>query len=144
MSLLRHSRRRRREIEPPGRSQAPTSAAEPLSSVPRVAARLVDDVLVLTPCSAIDRSLLGALDRLLAGDPVPAVLDLSDSVIVDREVVAALDPARWGRDVTTMCVVCRRFSGRQLLALYGASARLPVVQRLDDACDALAGPATVG
>lgn len=89
----------------------------------------------------VDRSVLAALDRAIAGVDGPVVVDLDDAVIVDPRV---LDPQRWRRSADRFAVVCHRSSGRHLVYRVLKRARVTVARTIDEALAALAGAPTAG
>lgn len=115
------------------RSTVPVGA----SGVPlAVAADGPDDLTVVAPVGVLDRGALTQLDEVVAqtaGSTV--VIDLTDCVLASTVTAAALDVRRWTRPAGDVCIVCRRRSGRRLLARVGVA--LPVFGSLQDARQAL-------
>ena len=92
-------------------------------------------VTLVTVHGPVDRRVLGALDRAIAGEEGPVVVDLDDAVIVDPRV---LDPRRWRRAAAGFAVVCRRSSGRHLVSRALTPTRVTVARTRDDAILAVA------
>lgn len=95
--------------------------------------------VVVTVQGPVDRSVLAALDRAIAGEDGLVVVDLDDAVIVDPRV---LDPRRWRRSGDRFAVVCHRSSGRHLVYRALKRARVTVARTIDEALAALAGAPT--
>ena len=95
------------------------------------------DTLVVGPLEVFDQPMLSAVDELVSEWPDgPVVIDLNHCVLTSTPVLVGLDPARWGRTDAEVCLVCSRLSGRQLLARAGATARMALFQRTEDALQA--------
>lgn len=91
-------------------------------------------VVVLVPQGVFDREHAARLDQLLSAEiGQPVVIDLTDCVLGDPEVLQGLDPDRWSRTSDQVCLSCARLSARRLLAHSGASRRLAVFRSAEDA-----------
>lgn len=101
-------------------------AVLPIStSVPSAPAALVTvtdltvdaGLVVVAPVGVLDRVALSRLDEVLHRNGGAAVvIDLTDCTLGTRSTLLDLAPARWGRGRGDVCVVCRRLTGRRLLA----------------------------
>ncbi len=112
----------------PGRSATVTSTVWAGGSI---------RVMVLTAAGALDTDTALALGAKMPADVSAAVVvDINDCVITSRDAVDDLDAAIWKRTPGRVCVVCRRRSGRHLVAVRPPG-RIAVFQRIEDAVQAL-------
>ena len=119
--------------------QQPTGhgAESPAGATTRVEQAVVRDIAVLSVIGLLERSALLALDaRLRCEDVGPTIIDLGDCTITDRTVLEGLDHERWNLSEDTICVACRRLSGRRLLASAHVTERLTVFGQVEDAIQA--------
>lgn len=119
-----------RWVAPPesGRSATVASTVWAGGSIP---------VTVLTPAGALAADTVLALTNKMPADlDAAVVVDINDCVTASRDAVDDLDAAIWQRTPGRVCVVCRRHSGRRLVAVRPPG-RIAVFQRIEDAVQAL-------
>lgn len=91
------------------------------------------DVTVVRPGGVLDRRTLAGLDDAVAAAGAAVVIDLSDCALTGRRALSELG-GRWRNGLAEVCLVCRRLSGRRLLAR--AEVRVPVFATVEDAVQA--------
>jgi len=105
----------------------------------RVAGRPGDEqtaggVAVLSPSGVLDREVLEQLEVELGSRTTPVIVDLSDCTLGATDVLSELGVGRWRRASGDVCLVCRRLTGRRLLARAGV--RMVVFTSVGDAVQA--------
>lgn len=106
---------------------------EPRQGVGEIRRTRVDGVMVVTPQGLLDADDLSNLEQLLREVADPIIIDMGDCMLGRSDLLARLDPERWGRDPDDVCVVCRRYSARLLLARTGVAHRIAVFGGFEDA-----------
>lgn len=119
-------------MAPTSRDISP-SEPEPRQGLGEIRRTRVDGVLVVAPQGLLDADDLSNLEQLLreVGDPI--IIDMGECMLGRSDLLARLDPERWGRDPDEVCVVCRRYSARLLLARTGVAQRIAVFGGVEDA-----------
>lgn len=122
----------------------PASPPTAIGSPSPIRSRRQDGVLVLGPDGVLDDDGIVELDQILRTSDDVAIIDLGDCVLGSSDVLDRIDPTRWNRTRRQVCVVCRRFSGRRLLARTGVTTRIGVFPTVGEAVRALAPTAPTG
>lgn len=122
---------------PPMDLRVPDGDHEPhLPDIIGLEHRRSGDTLVVSVRGALDHRRLTALDALLAVDRRSTVIvDVSSCAVADRSVLAALQPARWGREYGAMCITCGCGPACELV-VTNLSDRFAVFRNPEDALQA--------
>lgn len=91
-----------------------------------------DEPEIVTPVGVLDATTVQRLGEVVAADPRPVILDLSDCV------VTCTNGELWARVVRTesVCFVCSRLSGRRILRRL-TNGRRPVFETVAAAAQAV-------
>jgi hypothetical protein len=102
---------------------------------PRLRQQDASGVLVVTAQGVFDDAALHQLDEVLGATPRrrPAAIDLTECALAEPSVLQQLDPRRWARSSTDVCVVCHRLTGRRLMMRTGMAHRFSLFASVEDA-----------
>lgn len=92
-------------------------AAQAIASTARPGGGAVPQLVVLRPVGVLDAQNLARLDEDVAeAGAAPVVIDLGQCTLSVPGILALLEPRRWGREASEVCLVSRRLTSRRLLA----------------------------
>lgn len=113
-----------------------TATVRPHGGEARIVQVRRDPAVVIRPVGALDEDLADEIRELALEAHAPVVVDLGDCVLTSRRSIRRIALA-WQLYRPQLCVVCRRDSGRPMLARAGIADHLAVFDSVDEALESL-------